>query len=136
MSQDIQWSDDLRSDNPIIDSQHKWLFSLARRLFASNIPARNYEEISDIVLQLYQYMEFHFEREEHLAKDSLYPQYDAQVRAHRSFIAKMNDMMTSCTTLEELRPRLYEIFYDWFKQHILTLDKDLALFIKNKRQDD
>ncbi len=132
MSTNIRWSSEYRIDNAIIDSQHQWLFELAERLLESDRLPLDSEEISPVVLNLYRYMESHFEREERLAKQVGYPGYDAQVNAHQMIVDRMNAMMKSCKTFEELRPKLHEIFSQWIEQHILVMDKDLALFIKNK----
>jgi hemerythrin len=133
MSNDIQWSDEYRIDNAVIDAQHKWLFDLAGRLLEFDQLSHDFEEISTVVLQLYQYMETHFEQEERLAKRIGYPQYDKQVKSHQQIVDQMNAMMTTCKSFTELRPKLHEIFSQWVRQHVMTLDKDLALFIKNRQ---
>jgi hemerythrin-like metal-binding protein len=132
MSSDIQWREEYRIDNAEIDSQHKWLLEQAETLLKFDQIAPSTEELSSIVLQLFQYMEKHFDKEERLAKLIGDPKYDAHVKAHQLIIAKMNAMMTSCKTFEDLRPTLHEIFSNWVQRHIPSMDRDLALFIKSK----
>jgi hemerythrin len=132
MLSDIQWCNEYSIDNAIIDSQHKWLLKLAGHLMEIEPLPDNYEEVKMIVLQLYQYMEFHFKREERLAKEARYPKYEAHVKAHQLIIKKMNDMMTSCVTIEELQPMLHEILSSWIHNHVAILDKDIAQFIQNR----
>jgi hemerythrin len=136
MAELIQWSDELRIDNDALDAQHKWLFDLAARFFDFDINSFDFEEISKIVLELYKYMETHFEREEGMAKRVRYPKCEEMAQAHQAVIDKMNHMMKTCKSIDELRPKLYDIFSAWLSQHVLVLDKDLALYIKNKRKVD
>jgi hemerythrin len=128
MPLDIQWREEFCIDNAIIDSQHKWLLKLAGRLLEIEPRPENFEEVKMIVMQLYQYMEFHFQREERLAKDIGYPKQEAHAKAHRIIIEEMNAMMISCTTFEDLRPQLHKIISGWIEHHVFTMDKDIAQF--------
>jgi hemerythrin-like metal-binding protein len=136
MPETIQWSEDLRIDNGEIDAQHKWLFDHAAQFFDFESLSNDFERVSKTVLQLYQYMEAHFEKEELAAKQVRYPKCEEMARAHQVIVNKMNAMMKTCKSLNELRPKLHEIFSTWITQHVLAMDKDLAQYIKEKRKVD
>jgi hemerythrin-like metal-binding protein len=81
-------------------------------------------------------METHFEKEEDMAKRVKYPKCEELEQSHQTIIDKMNAMMKTCKSLDELRPQLQDNFSTWIKQHVLTMDKDLATYIKSKRKVD
>jgi hemerythrin len=134
MTENIQWTEELRTDNEAIDTQHQWLFDHAAQFFDADESTKEFEEISKTVLQLYQYMETHFEKEEVLAKEFGFPQSEELSEAHQYIVDKMNAMLRVCTSIEELQPKLHAIFSEWLKDHVLTLDKDLAAYIKENRK--
>jgi hemerythrin len=102
MSDFLVWSEEYGIDGGIIDAQHKQLFRLVGRLLEIDDTSRQTDDLKSIIMQLFQFMEFHFQREEKLAEDSGYPKIEILKKAHREIIDKMNEMMASCANYREL----------------------------------
>jgi hemerythrin-like metal-binding protein len=134
MSIDLQWRDEYSIDHSILDTQHKWLLKLAEHMLEIDFDPDDQEQIKTAVLQLFQYVEYHFDREIKLAQSVKHPQLEDHKAAHRVIIGKMNEMMTSCTNMHDLRLQLKEVILDWILNHIAILDKNLAQFVKKSKR--
>jgi hemerythrin len=133
MSIAIEWCDAYNIDGGIIDAQHKQLLNLAGRVMEYDDAVRQKGELKEIVLQLYKYMEDHFQKEEQLAENCGYPKLDVLVKAHREIIEEMNGMMKTCTDYHALCGQLRKILFSWVTNHILNVDKDLGRYLEETK---
>lgn len=71
----------------------------------------------------------HFESEESMMRACGYAQYDAHQRAHRHFLAKLEEIEQH--TLDDIggRQQLAAYLREWFKSHLVAGDKELAEFV-------
>ena len=81
----IEWTPDLAVNVPVIDDQHKELYSRMNDLCNAIMEGKGRNEVGSFVRYLSEYTTFHFEAEEALMRQHEYPGYDAQRAAHRLF---------------------------------------------------
>jgi hemerythrin len=133
MSVTLGWSDAYNIDGGFIDAQHKQLLHMAGRLMEFDEELRQKEEIKELVLQLYKYMEDHFRKEEEFAKSIGYPKMDELAKSHEEIIDTVNGAMKSCTDYRKLCGELRKILFFWVANHILTVDKDIGRYLEETK---
>ena len=102
----IEWTPDLAVNVPVIDDQHKELYSRMNDLCNAIMEGKGRNEVGSFVRYLSEYTTFHFEAEEALMRQHEYPGYDAQRAAHRLFREKVGKMAVQADAdVIALRPR-------------------------------
>ena len=102
----IEWTPDLAVDVPVIDDQHKELYSRMNDLCNAIMEGKGRNEVGSFVRYLSEYTTFHFEAEEALMRQYEYPGYDAQRAAHRLFRERVRKMAAQADSdVIALRPR-------------------------------
>ena len=130
MSVTFQWKSDYTVDGGPIDDEHKQLLELANQVLSFTEPSRQVDEVTDTVKQLFKYMESHFDNEQELMREADYPEYEEHVQAHAKIISDMNDLLKTCSDLDQLVAELKPAMRDWVVQHILDEDKKIAKHLK------
>ena len=128
----IEWTPDLAVDVPVIDDQHKELYSRMNALCNAIMEGKGRNEVGSFVRYLSEYTTFHFEAEEALMRQHEYPGYDAQRAAHRLFrerVGKMAAQADSDVIPSGLVVSVVEEMKNWFSNHIRTLDKQIGDFL-------
>jgi len=122
----LQWSDDYCIDAEI-DREHKRLFALANTVFALIDAKSQASELKDTIRALYEYLGSHFANEERLMRKIEFSDLDRHAARHREIVARMNRIVTSCRTLDQLNSQLRHLMLDWVVTHILRHDRAIAL---------
>jgi hemerythrin-like metal-binding protein len=128
----IEWTPDLAVDVPVIDDQHKELYSRMNDLCNAIMEGKGRNEVGSFVRYLSEYTTFHFDAEEALMRQYEYPGYDAQRAAHRLFrerVGKMAAQADSDVIPSGLVVTVVEEMKNWFSNHIRTLDKQIGDFL-------
>jgi hemerythrin len=134
MSFNLEWCDDYCIDGGIIDSQHKKLLEIAGRALQIKDPSSESEILKETILALFQYMEYHFIREEEYAEIIKYPKLDFLKKSHSEIIVKMNTMMKSNLTLNDICNQLRQILVPWIINHMIKVDRDLGRYPSPKEE--
>ncbi len=132
MTTKFEWTDDYRIDGGIIDAQHKRLLQLADQACSLSGRSDEFLEIEKLVNQLYEYIGFHFHREEKLMKEACFPAYEQHARAHASIIRRLNELLKSCTNLEQFVSKLSDAVEKWVLGHVMGKDKKFAAYISSR----
>ncbi len=133
---EINFTQDLLTGNDRIDDQHREWFSKLDNFWRAAKHGKANENVLNTLLFLQQYVKFHFADEESLQLEVGYPNYQAQKREHDRFINEIDDLIDTLqkkgagfpVTVDTLNSMM-----EWVVKHIITMDKDLALFIKSKQ---
>ena len=64
----FKWTKEMRIDDGQIDADHKKLISIANRILTLEQPGKNAEVLKQLIRELYDYVVYHFAREEDLMK--------------------------------------------------------------------
>ena len=127
-----EFIDDYKTGIPLIDAEHKQLFSIvdkANHLTRSEDVEERYEEIVQILEKLKSYTAEHFKHEEEYMEGIHYEGLEAQKHAHEAFIDKIENL-----SLEKLKSQpkeymqsLVEFLLGWLINHILHTDKKIPM---------
>ena len=131
----IQWTEDLSTDVPEIDAQHKELFSRINRLLEACNQGKGRTEVGKTLSFLEDYVLIHFSTEEKIMAERLYPEYAGHKAQHVQFISNLGSLKHQFAAEG---PSVHVILLtnhtvvDWLRRHIRKLDRDLGAFLKNR----
>lgn len=116
---------------PLIDGEHETLFEIIGRandLVKAELLHDKYDEIIGILNELREYTKEHFQDEEEYMENIRYPGLQAQKRAHRIFVSKLEelDLEQLDDNQQEYLEELMEFLFGWLSNHILKSDKLIA----------
>jgi hemerythrin len=132
----IEWTEDLATEVPAIDAQHKELFSRINRLLEACNQGQGRTEVGKTLSFLDDYVLIHFSTEEKIMRDLRYPGYAGHKAQHVHFISNMDSLKQQ---FEKEGPSVHVVLLtnhtvvDWLRSHIRKLDRDLGSFLKKKR---
>jgi hemerythrin len=132
------WSDDLLTGMRVIDAQHREIFKRAGRLFArpaGETPPEAYRETLDF---LSGYAVFHFATEEDLMDKHAFPAAGYHKSRHGWFrreIERVGEGLVRSGYSEAGELRFNYLLYDWLRNHILTVDRRLTAFLRDRARD-
>ncbi len=128
-------TNDLRTGNDIIDTQHSTLFGIINDLFDACEKGHGRESIVKIANFLQEYVSKHFLDEEKLQLSSSYPDYKAHKQFHQEYKAQLNQHLkalnvnnVSIIALSSVNKAIAQLV-----THIKTEDKKIAAHIKAKK---
>lgn len=112
------------------DREHKELFRLigkVNNLVRDGVDASQCDEILKILEELKDYTEFHFSDEEEYMESIHYEGLEAQKRAHRAFVYKLEGIEKKDMEEQpqEYMQSLVEFLLGWLINHILYTDKKI-----------
>jgi len=127
------WSDEIATGIDTIDTQHKKLIALVNELNDAMM-ARKAKEILEKILQdLTDYTVYHFSLEERAFERYGYSKKDDHLKAHREFVAKVQDLTKRFKNSEiALSIDVMQFLVDWVKNHILVEDKKYVPELRDK----
>ena len=114
----------------LIDREHRELFRLIGRandMVREGVESSQIDEITGILDELRAYTEFHFSDEEEYMESINYEGLEAQRRAHKAFIYKIQeiDRQEIESQPQEYMQSLVEYLLGWLINHILYVDKKI-----------
>lgn len=126
----IEWDSKLALGIGKIDEQHRKLIQMTQELEEAVSDHYAGEVIEDIVTNLFNYAQVHFETEEELFHRFLYPEKEMHELEHRRFIAKTFEFKEK---LDARHPRLYlellNFLAGWILSHIEVTDRRYTGFM-------
>jgi hemerythrin-like metal-binding protein len=120
----IPWTPALETGHPVIDDDHKKLIASLNELDAALQKGAGKEQVVPLITFLNRYTREHFLREEaHMARVQC-PAATANIKAHRDFVAKLDDWVTRLNTGPSLMLVLevHRETSNWIRAHILSVD--------------
>ena len=122
----------------LVDEEHRRLFEIIRQthdLIQDELLFDKYDKIMNLLAELRDYTEFHFHDEEMLMERIQYPDLAIQKRAHAVFIEKLVEVDLS--NLDEMDNDqqsylndLIQFLLSWLCNHIMILDKKIAIYMR------
>ncbi|PWD97926.1 bacteriohemerythrin [Marinilabilia rubra] len=118
------WSDNFSLNIPVIDNQHRKFFEIFEKV-SKGYENKTSEELDALIGELEEYLEFHFEEEEKLMRESGYKWYEAHKKQHTFFISRIEEMRNEFDYLNPMLFNKIRVFIKkWFVSHILHKDFD------------
>jgi len=128
----IQWSDEAMTGIGELDDDHSVLFELLNRYQKQASSQSSSTDMSAILDELLDYTTYHFRREESIMVACDYPHLDNHKRVH-DMLTKRTARLISEYNHGELEPmKLLDFLRDWLLDHIMTMDKAIALYCKGR----
>jgi hemerythrin len=131
----VQWTKDLQTDIPEIDSQHKELLSRIDGLIDAWAGGRGLAEVERVLKFLEEYTTKHFKTEEQYMTRYAYSNRTAHMAQHGVFVKsfeKLKKRYFQTGADAELIAETNDLIVDWFRNHIRYVDRAFALFLKIK----
>lgn len=129
----MPWTPNLSVGVNLIDDQHKIWFEKAEKLFEAGKNNQAKEYIGELLEFLDSYTKKHFADEENYMLSIKYPEYEAQKKAHTTFIAQLaklrNDFNTSGGNILVIL-NANQMMIEWLTKHISNMDKKIGQFSK------
>ena len=130
----IKLEDNLKLDNPEIDSQHETLISLVNLLHETMLQGADKAALDTLLSQLLVHTRDHFDYEEALMSRFNYPAFEEHKSQHNRLLQHLEDLaarykkgelLLSFAVLLELK--------GWATVHIEKSDKLLGTFLNNRK---
>ncbi|MEG0753269.1 MAG: hemerythrin family protein [Angelakisella sp.] len=130
-----QFTKDLETGNPTIDTQHKQLIQAINDLLTACSTGNGRAQIEKTAKFLLDYTSKHFADEEKLQVQSRYPDYLNHKKYHEGFVKVVKDIVAELQASGPsivLVGKINNAIAGWLINHITKEDVKVAAHIKNK----
>jgi methyl-accepting chemotaxis protein len=129
----IKWDESLSVGVAEMDRQHQRLVRLINDLHSAMIAKRGREITNAVVEKLVDYVKEHFSREEALMAEYNYPDLDAHVKLHNTFVTKIDDFQKAVMEGQlRVTMDIMTFLKDWLTKHIKGTDQQYGRHIKQQ----
>jgi hemerythrin len=128
----VVWDEKYATGIPLIDSQHKELFSLTNELFRACLGGDEVLKgvFKDTMERMVGYVRFHFGAEQELLQRVKYPDFPEHKKQHESLIRDILESVKEYNEGKKLVPNQFvRTLRNWILSHIAHYDKQYASFI-------
>ncbi len=131
-----EWTDELRTGDREIDTHHRALFQIVKRLAVAAELGRADLEVDTALTFLTEYGKHHFATEDQWMVRLNYPYIETHRAAHRAFVNQIADFHAQLNdaTRAEVAQALVRFASDWFDRHVKLVDMPLIEFLRGQRQ--
>ena len=127
----IHWEKQLELGNAMIDTQHRILVLLCRKLDIAIKTKKSDQVIRWTILELKKFTEFHFLSEENLMREIGYPDVDEHALIHAGLLMEFEMMMAKISHHKEFPEDLLYFLNKWLIQHVVKEDLKISNLAKN-----
>ena len=135
MSQ-IQWDEKLSVGIREIDDQHKELIKMINRLdeaVADGSWTKKVVTLSDVLLEMVAYLDYHFSTEEKYMIEYDYPDYDDHRDAHLTFVRDVTDFTEAFRNGKKgLSVEILDYLKEWYLSHITSVDAKYGSYLRDR----
>lgn len=131
----FKWTEDLATGLEDLDRQHKEIFRWAASFGEACRQGKGAGELEEIMKYLRQYSLDHFAYEEKYMSDYNYPGLALQRAHHNNFaetLGRLSSRLAAKGATGELAIETNVAVIDWFINHIITLDRAMAIWLKKR----
>jgi len=119
----IVWTEGFSVGVSEMDNQHKKIIAMINTLIKEPKATTNSITVSDLLSDMIQYTQEHFQNEEALMAEHGYPLKDQQSEQHRTFIKKTVDFCSAVEAGVDIVPQaMLDYLKNWLVHHILEQD--------------
>lgn len=127
----IRWSDELAIGNALIDTQHRMLMLLCRKLDIAIKTQQSSQAIQRVMLEVKKFAEFHFVSEQNLMHEIGYPQVHAHSQLHMNLLVELQMELSKIQHRTEFPEDLLYSLNQWLTSHIQEEDIKIADYLRN-----
>lgn len=128
------WKKEYETGNWKIDGEHEKMFEILEEAFVVVPDEQREEKIRKVLHHLYDFMKYHFKKEEIYMREISYSGYEQHKQIHNTIIQECNKLLMSINDTEEkLFEKKLALFIDeHIVGHMLNEDKDIVEFANKK----
>jgi len=120
-----EWKETYNIGIKSIDEDHQGMLNLINQLFDAMSHGKAKEILSEIFIELINYIKLHFKREETHFTDTNFPEYLEHKLQHDLFIEKINALKAQFDEdNQNISVDLLYFLTDWLINHIFILDRN------------
>jgi hemerythrin-like metal-binding protein len=127
----IHWSEELAIGNVLIDTQHRMLMMLCRKLDIAIKTQQPEQTIQRIMLEVKKFAEFHFVSEQNLMHEIGYPEVQSHSQLHLSLLVELQVELSKIRHRTEFPEDLLYSLNEWLLNHITGEDAKIAEFMSS-----
>lgn len=128
----VEWDRTLELGIDEIDEHHRKLIDILNQCYQALMLNDHTRQLAEIVKELQDYTQYHFEAEEKIMRDTGYEAAGAHVEAHRQFVASIAEFNQRASAGESfVAIEVLTFLKEWLVAHILSTDRALADCIKS-----
>lgn len=126
----FSWNKDLEIGNEMIDTQHRMLMLLLRKLHIAITHHLDHKFIMGIFLEIKKFTEFHFLSEENLMHELRYPGLEEHEKTHSELLSQLSLFIAKINRHQELPEDTLDVIHTWFANHVVSQDLKIANHLK------
>lgn len=130
----IRWVKELELGNDLIDTQHRMLVLLCRKLDIAIKTNQPEQVVRWVMVELKKFTEFHFVSEENLMHEIGYPGVDEHAIVHTELLMQLEMLLTKISHHREFPEDLLHFLHSWMAQHVVNDDLKIARYVKQSSQ--
>ncbi len=127
----IHWEKSFEIGNPLIDSEHRLLMMLFRKLDIAIKTGESGVTVVRILNEVKKFADFHFTSEENLMHEVAYPDVAHHEVLHSRLLAQLEVTIGRVSKKRELPDDLLFFLNKWVLEHIAREDQKIANFVRN-----
>lgn len=127
----IHWEKKWELGNDLIDTQHRMLILLCRKLDIAIKTHETEQTIRLVILELKKFAEFHFTSEETLMHEINYPDINNHAMIHTGLLRQLDSMLVKINQHRENPDELLTFIKQWVENHIIHEDLKITEYVKN-----
>lgn len=131
----VEWEDRYSVEVDRVDDQHKNLLNMVNELHDAMKEGEGREKIGDILSEMKDYTEYHFNSEEELMREYDYPEdkYQEQLDEHQKFVEKISEFSKDYENGKlTVSMKVLDFLKNWLQNHILKVDSKLQPYFKDE----
>lgn len=129
----ISWDDNLELGNVLIDTQHRMLVLLLRKLDIALKQKLPHKAIIGITLEIKKFTQFHFLSEENLMHELKYPDVENHENIHSGLLFHLDVIIAKVNRKQEFPDELLDMLLKWVTSHVVHEDMKIVSYIKESR---
>lgn len=129
----LPWRDEYLIHEPMIDRQHRELFSRVNAFVDACTKHKEADEIAELFMFLESYTIVHFMTEEQIQRETAYPDYDEHLKMHHGFIDTLRflrERFEAGGPTPGLLREMQTFVTKWLVQHVTIEDKALGKHLR------
>ncbi len=127
------FTNDLLTGVYTIDSAHQQIIDQAEKITQLALEEKIQPKINEALYFLEEYVIVHFDQEETIQRDSDYPGYISHKNFHDLFRDRLEAIIEqhdANPTSPAIKENIVKLFGEIFYTHILTMDQELAAYLR------
>jgi len=127
----IAWKKELEIGNEMIDTQHRMLVLLLKKLDLAITSRMGEKVVMGVLLEVKKFTEFHFLSEENLMAELRYPGLADHERIHSELLGQMNVFIAKINRKQETPEDILPQIVSWVANHVVSEDLKIAEYVKS-----